>query len=375
MAGLTKEILLDDIINLAEKLDINIEDVTYRLYAAQGSFSEKTIYAKFKGMGWIEVINQASVRQAEEMTSTYAELPKKVEEDQESQESQGDLFSFGSEVSEKANPAFDFNFDLDAALKSSTANNPSCLGVPKIHDFTIGKKDVIFGIPDIHSPFFKKSWLVWVVKNILAAVDSGKYETVHVVQMGDALDLYSWGKYEKIVDVNLQSEIEIGLNPIKQLWKTLDRPGVKRYQLIGNHDSRSEKFCIRNARMLKSFVPTAKTMLTFDNVFTVDSEHDGIMFTVAGETDRVLTIHGYLSDSLAHVRKYGVNVMHAHSHRGSLNFFTGKFAMDCGFGGDPSSWVFAYTLSTIRKEWNWCMSKIEVDETGHLQPSLLRYFE
>jgi hypothetical protein len=372
MAGLSKEILLDDIINLAEKLEINVEDVTYRLYAAQGSFSEKTIYAKFKGMGWSEVLNQAKERASDSYGTEdeFEELKAEFDSDERFMtESQGEPKAILD------NPSFDFDFNLDAALKSSTAANPSCLGVPKIHDFFIGPKDVIFGIPDIHSPFFKKSWLVWVVKNILAAHDSGKYETIHVVQMGDALDLYSWGKYEKIVDVNLQSEIEIGLSPIRQLWKTLDRPGIKRYQLIGNHDSRSEKFCIRNARMLKSFVPTAKTMLTFDNVFTVDSEHDGIMFTVKGETDRVLTIHGYLSDSLAHVRKYGVNIMHAHSHRGSLNFFTGKFAMDCGFGGDPSSWVFAYTLSTIRKEWNWCMSKIEVDETGHLQPSLLRYFE
>jgi hypothetical protein len=160
------------------------------------------------------------------------------------------------------------------------------------------------------------------------------------------------------------------------MWSILNKPNIKRYQIIGNHDSRSEKFCLRNAEVLRGFVPTAKALLSFDGVFTVDNENDGMLFVVEGDLDRMLAIHGYLSDSLAHVRRHGYSILHAHSHRGSLNFFTGKFSLDCGFGGDPASWAFAYTVSAMKKEWNLGLGRVEVlPNSGRLQPSFLKYYE
>jgi len=364
--------LLDDIIGVSKELEIDINAVTYKTYAVLGSYSEKTVYAKFHGCGWEKILDFAEQRALGEYVdeedpvvtvsdSCKVEKPLYVSVDCGIIEPEDDL-------------PIDLDFDLEKAIRDGIETTTS-LGVPEIHEFKVRPGDVIIGIPDIHSPFFNRGWLVWAVNEIKAILKTitGK---LHVVQLGDGLDLYSMSRHDRIKSLSPMKEIELGVHPLKQMWKAISSmPNTICYQLIGNHDTRSERFCIKQAELLKDFVPSAKKLLTFENVFTVNNEKDGILFRVEGSDEEVLCIHGYLSDSLAHVRKHGVNVMHAHLHRGSIQFFTGKFSMDCGFGGDPKSWAFAYSNSVMKKEWNLGLGVVEVLKSGQLQPILKRYFE
>jgi hypothetical protein len=366
--SITKDDLLDDIISVACDASLPIEEVTYKLYANKGIYSEKTVYAKFKGIGWEKVLEHAVQR---------ASLAEQDSED-DVQDSKRRLENIKDEKEisddETSELHLDFDFDLEAAL--SIGDSPSSLSTPSIHEFAVEKGDVMFFIPDIHSPFFNRKWMIWVVKTIRQAQSDPSIGTIHVIQLGDALDLYSFGRFDRIQQVSPKTEIMIGIKPVEQMWNAIGTTKTKRYQLIGNHDARSEKFCIKNADHLRAFVPTAKTMLTFPDVFTVNNESDGILFTVNGDTDKLLAIHGYLSDSLAHVRKHGVSVVHAHTHRGGDTVFTGRFCLDCGFGGDPKAFAFGYTMSAMKKDWNCGMGRVDVlKASGRFQPRFLRYFE
>jgi hypothetical protein len=232
--------------------------------------------------------------------------------------------------------------------------------------------DVIFGIPDLHSPFFHQGWYKWVLKVITEAVRSKRYRRVIVVQLGDAYDIYGLTRHEKIFHVNPKKEINMAAVAVKQMWDHLMSLGCIGYQLIGNHDARTEKYILRNEE-LRAWIPSVKSLLTFDGVFTVDSERDAIEFNTGKDTIQVM--HGYLSDSLQHVRKHNTSIMHAHLHQGGLRFANGKFALDCAYGGDHELFPFAYTVSAMRKDWQRGMGRVEVDENGILHPFFLRCVE
>ena len=362
--------LLDDIIAVSKELEIDINSVSYKTYASVGSFSEKTVYAKFHGCGWDKILEFAEQRALGEFSDEEEPVeeltPVRITDSMAGIDI--DLIEIEEDI------PLDLDFDLEKAIRDGIETTTS-LGVPEIHEFKVRPGDIIVGIPDIHSPFFNRGWLVWVVSEIKALLKTttGK---IHVIQLGDGLDLYSMSRHDRIKSLSPMKEIELGVHPLKQMWRAITSlTNTVCYQLIGNHDTRSERFCIKQAELLKDFVPSAKKLLTFENVFTVNNEKDGILFRVEGSDEELLCIHGYLSDSLAHVRKHGVNVMHAHLHRGSIQFFTGKFSMDCGFGGDPKSWAFAYSNSVMKKEWNLGLGVVEILKNGQLQPILKRYFE
>jgi hypothetical protein len=262
-----------------------------------------------------------------------------------------------------------FHFDLFKGIQAP-ADLRTSLNPPKVHSFQLQPGDVVFAVPDVHAPFFDRGWLVWAVNTIIDTAKLGC--RIHVVQTGDGTDLYSLGNYEKNNNVDPQVEISAATAPLKQFWDLMVKEGFACYQLIGNHDVRSEKYVRRHAPSLAGFVPTAKEMLTFSKVFTVDNERDCLLFETG--KDQMLVMHGYLNQSIDHVKKHGCNVVHSHLHRGGLNFFNGHFALDAGFGGNPKDWVFAYTNSILRKEWNLGMGMIEVNTAGFLQPHFLRYF-
>lgn len=365
--SITKDDLLDDIISVACELSLPIEEVTYKLYANKGIYSEKTVYAKFKGIGWEKVLSHAAERACaieQDSEDDFQDSERRLESVEAKEVPNVDVNDFH----------FGLDFDLEAAL--SISDSSSSLSTPSIHEFTVEKGDVMFFIPDIHSPFFNRKWMIWVVKTIRQAQNDPSIGTIHVVQLGDALDLYSFGRFDRTQAVSPKTEVQVGIKPVEQMWAAIGTNKTKRYQLIGNHDARSEKFCLKNAEQLRGFIPTAKSLLTFPDVFTVNNESDGILFTVNGDSDRLLAIHGYLSDSLAHVRKHGVSVVHAHTHRGGDTIFTGKFCLDCGFGGDPKAFAFAYTMSAMKKDWNCGMGRVDVLKvSGRYQPRFLRYFE
>lgn len=350
----TQKKFLDDIVTVCDANGIPLPSLTKDKYEEYGHHSHKTGYKLFK-LKWREIIALAC---------------KYVDGNYEP-----DIFESVNNICPKTQreilPATSlFAFDLKTTLAEPTQARTS-LNPPKIYPFKLNEGDVLFAVPDIHAPFFDRGWLVWTTQTILDAQKLGGQ--IHVVQMGDATDLYSLGNYEKNNTIAPHDEISAAITPIKQFWQILVDAGCKCYQLIGNHDVRSEKYVRKHAPQLIGFVPIAKEILTFPNVFTVENERDCLLFE--SSSDQVLVMHGYLNQSLDHTKKHGCNVIHAHLHRGGLNFFNGFFALDAGFGGNPKEWVFAYTNSILRKEWNLSLGMVEITMEGKMQPHLLRYFQ
>jgi hypothetical protein len=346
--ALTQKRFLDDMIAVCDKNGIPLPSLTKDDYTLHGHHCNKTGYKLFNRK-WREIV---------ELACKYVEGKYQPDalEDPDTQER-----------TPKASSLFDF--DLKTTLtdpSSRTSLNP-----PRIHKFKVKNGDLLFFLPDIHAPFFNRQWLVWATQTILDTVNNGA--VVHVIQTGDATDLYSLGNYEKNNHIAPKTEIDAALKPLKQFWSIMVDAGCKCYQLIGNHDVRSEKYVRKHAPQLLGFIPIAKEILKFDNVYTVENERDVLLFE--SDKDQLMAMHGYLSQSLDHVKKHGCNVVHGHLHRGGLSFFNGNFALDVGFGGDPNEWVFAYTNSILRKEWNLSLGLVEVTTDGDLQPHFLRYFE
>ena len=355
MATVTQKKFLDDMISVCDTHGIPLVHLTRDDYSEYGHHSHVTGYKLFETR-WREIVDIAcryvnGCFEADTLEPVVVDLPPVVE------------------VAINNNPSH-FSFDLLSSLAAPETVRTS-LNPPKIFTFKVCPGDLLFFVPDMHAPFVDRGWLVWAVQTILDARGMGN--RIHVIQTGDAKDLYGLGNYEKNNSIDPRQEIEAAAKPIKQFWEIMTKEGFACYQLIGNHDVRSEKYVRKHAPSLMGFVPTAKEMLTFPNVFTVNNERDCLLFESG--TDQALTMHGYLSQSIEHVRKHGCNVIHSHLHRGGLNFFNGFFALDAGFGGNPEDWVFAYTNSILRKEWNLGMGMVEVNARGFFQPHFLRFFK
>jgi len=349
----TQKKFLDDVIAVCDKHSIPLLGLTRDQYREYGHHSEKTGYKLFN-VKWREIITLA----AKYVDGCYQP---------DITESVNNIHPITEREILPKTAMFDF--DLETTL-SDPENVRTSLNPPKVHPFKVKPGDIIFAVPDLHAPFFSRQWLVWVTQTIIDELQKGR--TIHVIQLGDATDLYGLGNYEKNHNICPNVEIEAALKPIKQFWQIMTSAGAKCYQLIGNHDTRSEKYVRRHAPSLIGFVPIAKEMLKFPGVFTADNERDCLLFE--SHSDQTLVMHGYLNQSIDHVKKHGNNVIHSHLHRGGLNFFNGHFALDAGFGGDPKEWVFAYTNSILRKEWNLGLGKVEILANGHMQPHFLRYF-
>jgi hypothetical protein len=347
--GLTQKRFLDDLIAVCDKNGIPLPSLTKDFYTAHVHHCNKTGYKLFNRK-WREIIELAC---------------KYVDGTYEPDAMEGVVIN----VPPPPTPKAMFDFDLDETLNSPAPSRTS-INPPRVHPFKVKSGELIFIVPDMHSPFLNRGWLVWVTQTILDAQKMGN--KIHVIQSGDATDLYSLGNYEKNNNLAPKNEIDAALKPLKQFWKLMVDAGMTCYQLIGNHDIRGEKYVRRNAPQLLGFIPIAKEMLTFPGVYTADNERDCFLFEAPN--DQVMVMHGYLNQSIDHAKKHGCNVVHSHLHRGGLNFFNGYFSLDAGFGGDPHEWVFAYTNSILRKEWNLTLGMVEVTMDGHLQPHLLRYF-
>lgn len=348
--AVTQKRFLDDMISVCDKNGIPLPSLTKDDYTELGHHCNKTGYRLFNRK-WKEIVDLAC---------------KYVNGKYEPDTMEGEIIN----VPPPSAPVSSmFAFDLSTNLAEPSLR--TSLNPPRIHKFQVENGDLLFFLPDIHAPFFNRKWLIWATQTILDMKNSG--HKIHVIQTGDATDLYSLGNYEKNNNIAPKTEIDAALKPLKQFWTLMSDAGFSCYQLIGNHDVRSEKYVRKHAPQLLGFIPIAKEILKFDNVYTVENERDVLLFE--SKNDQLMAMHGYLCQSVDHVKKHGCNVVHGHLHRGGLSFFNGNFALDVGFGGDPNEWVFAYTNSILRKEWNLSLGLVEVTTDGYLQPHLLRYFE
>lgn len=246
----------------------------------------------------------------------------------------------------------------------------SSMKMPKMHSFDLNPGDVLIGIPDLHFPFCHRGFLKWSIKMVSKYQDF--FQTVHVIQLGDMYDLYGFSRWGKIEKTNAKKEVETARKLATEFWENIRGNNVKKYQLIGNHDTRSEKFARRQEEQVQEYIPIAKELLSFPDVYCVDSEFDTLQFKTLN--DELLAMHGYLRDSMAHLNKFETNIIHGHTHKGDLIFKRDKFALDCGNGCDYESFAMAYSKEFLKRQDTKILGVIEVTPLGRFQPHLFRYF-
>lgn len=262
--------------------------------------------------------------------------------------------------------------------KPSMESSPLCIeDVSEVdRDVTLKISDnaIIFGIPDIHAPFHNVRWLSWVVSMIREATnhtDTREVEVI-IIQLGDALDQYTGGKYEKCKQMNLKYELETGLKVIREMWSHLSvLPRVKCFQLIGNHDERIDKLAKKTAPELRDLIPRPKDILNFKNVTTFNREAD--VLTLKTGKEELKCTHGWLSKSMAHYNRFiGSNVLHAHLHNAELNFIGNNFCLNAGCGIDINRFPFAYTRAEHRKNYTNALARIDVED-GIMIPTIIPF--
>jgi hypothetical protein len=278
-------------------------------------------------------------------------------------------------ITEAYKSPFDFDFS-----KYKDITHPSDFKPAQIYEFNVNPGDLIVAIPDLHFPFVHTKALVYYMQIIAELYEQCQLDkvTLHIVQLGDLYDLYGFSRYEKTHSLNPKKEIEIAMEMAKKFWDSLPKGnGVKRYQLAGNHDIRTQKYILSKAPDLRDFIPSAKELLAFDDVFSMDNDKDCILFKTP--YDKVIGTHGYLSDSISHAKKFKCSVFHGHAHSAGIAYIALDnglvFSMNCGFIGDAKTFALAYSSTAHSKDWVLNLSTIKVSKKGKFMPMLNAYTE
>lgn len=76
----------------------------------------------------------------------------------------------------------------------------------------------VFAIPDTHFPWCDHKALV----KIYDAIENMSPDVV--IQLGDVLDLYSWSRFARSLDIMTpKEELEAGLSDYRVFWKTIKK--------------------------------------------------------------------------------------------------------------------------------------------------------
>lgn len=224
----------------------------------------------------------------------------------------------------------------------------------------------VFVLPDLHCPWHDEEALKVIYQDIK------KYKPTIVVQLGDALDLYSFSKYARSHNLlTPDEELKKGKKDLEKMWAKIRSiaPRARCFQLLGNHE-------LRAVKRLYETCPALESLFSMDDVFAykgvtvLKNEHDELVI------DGVHYIHGYLSGVGGHLRKLGVNIVSGHSHRPYVHWENlqggSKFELNAGYLGDPSAPVFKYGMANKH---NWLRAYGTVDRDKGPQVVILEKYQ
>lgn len=203
----------------------------------------------------------------------------------------------------------------------------------------------IIAIPDMHAPFHSRSGLRQLYK---AAEDLAP---THVIQLGDLYDFYSFSRYPRSLNLlTPKQEIEDARNSALAFWITMKAiaPRAKRYQLLGNHDSRVEKKISSLFPEAESLI-NAHAMFEFKGVETMESERQELVI------EDILFQHGFRSKLGDHARHNSMKTVCGHSHRGGVVYqrLGDKviWELNAGHLVDETRKPFMYTPQRLMATW------------------------
>jgi predicted MPP superfamily phosphohydrolase len=193
----------------------------------------------------------------------------------------------------------------------------------------------VLAIPDQHHPWASKPALDWVT-----AVAKREKPDV-IVNLGDALDLYSLSRYPRSHNLYTPAEeLRLGMEGYRKHWEALQKAAPKARCVIidSNHGDRLIK------RILER-LPEAESLIT--NPFAVD----GVEALERVEFEGVLYEHGYRSKPEDHARHNLQSTVHGHLHTATLHWFNlrgkSRFNLNCGWLGDDGARVFRYRQAAV----------------------------
>lgn len=170
-------------------------------------------------------------------------------------------------------------------------------------------KIVVLG--DIHFPFHNERAL----KKALALIK--KEKPTHVVQIGDLYDQYAFSRFSRKNIMLPDEELGRARASACQMWSTIRKsvPGVRCYQILGNHD-------LRLIKRAQERLPEAQDLVTesvlelyrFEKVTTVEDDREELILS------NILFHHGYRSKLGDHMKFNSQNTVVGHSHTGGVVF-------------------------------------------------------
>lgn len=202
----------------------------------------------------------------------------------------------------------------------------------------MARKLKVLCIPDLHAPWVE----IKKLSKIYELIEQEKPDVV--IQLGDALDMYSYSKFARSHDLcTPREEIEEGRNLLVNMWSRIHKmvPKARKIQLRGNHEARLEKRILeRNPECWIILQEANNKLLSFPNVETIQDTRCEL------EIEGVVYIHGYLTQLGSHAKYLLKPVVHGHSHRGGTVFYNlgGQtiWELDCGYLADPKQIPLQY---------------------------------
>jgi len=215
----------------------------------------------------------------------------------------------------------------------------------------------ILVIPDLHAPFHCEKGLQNIIKY------AKKHKPTHIVQIGDALDLFAFSRFAKSLndsEMTAKQELFAGVKIIGRMWKQLqkDNPRVHCFQMRGNHSARLDKRLEESNPELCGIVDLSG-IWRFPKVNTIYNTRQELII------NNIMFIHGYRSKLGDHTKYNHMSVVHGHCHRPGIAYIPIKgkslFEMDVGHCIDIKSIAVSYMP---QKTTNWTKSFGWIDKHG-----------
>lgn len=227
-------------------------------------------------------------------------------------------------------------------------------------DKTIKKRKAyprIACLGDLHEPFshanLKQDFKLYVEK----------FKPEYIIQLGDAMDQYSWAKFPRSHNIfTPKQEEDLARKNLVEFWSEMRKaaPKAKLIQLIGNHDARVLKRTLEVMPAMEHWIEKYfHDLYTFDDVKTViDPREEFIIEDIAFH-------HGYRSKLGDHRDYIHMNFVGGHTHRGGVVYKNIKnnilWELNAGLAGDPTSKGLSYTNQRMN---DWTIGFASIDEYG-----------
>lgn len=221
---------------------------------------------------------------------------------------------------------------------------------------------------DLHAPFVHRPSITKLLRLLCDLPGRGKRgKNVTVIQLGDAYDFLSYGKWpRKIIDP--KQEVMDGRLCLEEIWRAIHKklPEATKYQLLGNHD-------IRPLLRIKEKIPELYEIVDlshlwdFDHVITINDSKEPLILE-----DKYLFTHGFLAGRPGqHLRHFQnkFHVIFGHTHRTHIHYERQhgghvKWEFNCGYLADPFDKSDAFAYRPMKKFFTWTQGVGIIDEDG-----------